>query len=215
MPRSENNILKEKKKKKKGNLSLSCRGFIELKSVGRIGEQRTERDQSNAPAVLRWVYGGIVSGIHTRIGLWNLANISFSHLFLSELFHSFIKVAADMISTLCFSLFLHIYSRLSLFGWCENRCLRPCVTFLPKLSRRENCRMWARRSSICSLKRMLGPTRGPLMGMLFCSFALCNGHTDTYWERTFISLFNTGWFILAEHKDDSLLRLWIIVASWL
>lgn len=66
MPKSENNILKEKKKKR--DLSLSCKGFIQTISEGRIGEQGTESDQSNVPAVLWWVCSGHVFDIHARIG---------------------------------------------------------------------------------------------------------------------------------------------------
>lgn len=52
--------------------SFSLRGWI--------GQQRTERDQSNMTATLWWVFIGQVTGIHTRTGLWNLANISCVYL---------------------------------------------------------------------------------------------------------------------------------------
>lgn len=133
---------KRKKKKKKRNLSLSSRGFIEPISVGRIGEQRTERDQSNVPAVSRWVCGGIVSGLHKRIGLWDLANISYPHLFVSEDFQSIYQSSRRHdFCPLFFPILTYLFLPLSLWMMGKSMpspCSCPCVKhFFPSCLREQ------------------------------------------------------------------------------
>lgn len=122
MPNIGNNMRKEKEEEDEGGEE----GFVsQLQGIHLVyiwekkwRAERTEREQSNMPAVLWLVHSGRVIGIQTPIGFWNLANIPFSHLSMSTLLQSIYQSSYRDDSTLTFSLFLHIYSCFILFGWC-------------------------------------------------------------------------------------------------
>lgn len=174
-------------------------------------------------AALWWVCSGRVAGAHTRVGLWNLPNISFSHLFTSRaLWVDLSKQPPTWFPPSVFPYsYIFISASVSLDDVKINAesmlVVSSCKTFCPKLSSKENFRN--RAVVVAGVYSTASVRMRMLILRPFCSIVLwlClhKGHTDTCWERTFISLFNTGWFILLEHKDNSLLRLWIILASWL